>query len=29
MLHIKLSFVEIGVLVPEKKIFKGFNHIWT
>ena len=24
-----LSFVEIGPLVPEKKIFEGFHHIWT
>ena len=23
------SFVEIGLPVPEKKIFKGFYHIWA
>ena len=23
------SFVEIGPPVPEKKIFKGFYHIWA
>ena len=23
------TFVEIGPLVPEKKIFKGFYHIWA
>ena len=23
------SFVEIGPPVPEKKILKGFYHIWT
>ena len=23
------SFVEIGLPVPEKKIFKGFYHIWV
>ena len=23
------SFVEIGMQVPEKKIFKGFYHIWA
>ena len=23
------SFVEIGPLVPEKKIFEGFYHIWA
>ena len=29
MLHTKLSFVKIGPPVPEKKIFKGFYHIWS
>ena len=27
MLH--TSFMEIGLPVPEKKIFKGFYHIWA
>ena len=27
MLH--TSFVEIGLLVPEKKLLKGFYHIWA
>ena len=29
MLHSKFPCVEIGPLVPEKKILKGFYHIWA